>query len=99
MKWPCPTKSAIALVSACGGTLFQNFDADIIFVWTWGYTSEFAKDTEKLLESLKTDPLWLQLQAVKEGNVYEVPAYWMGDSILDAYAVIDDLFKYLVDDQ
>jgi len=75
------------------------FDADIIFVWTWGYTPKFAQDAEELLESLKTDPIWLQLEAVKVGSVYEVPAYWMGDSILDAYAVVDDLFKYLVENQ
>ncbi|YAF98118.1 MAG: iron-siderophore ABC transporter substrate-binding protein [Nodularia sp. CChRGM 3473] len=74
-----------------------DLDADVIFIWTWGYTPAFAQDAEKLLASLNQDPLWLQLNAVKKGKVYRVPGYWIGSSIQDANAVIDDLFKYLVE--
>jgi hypothetical protein len=49
-----------------------------------------------VLQSVKTDPLWLQLTAVQQGRVYEVPGYWIGSGILAANAVLDDLERYLV---
>ncbi|PSB23096.1 iron-siderophore ABC transporter substrate-binding protein, partial [filamentous cyanobacterium CCP2] len=42
-------------------------------------------------------PLWSTLSAVQQGRVYEVPGYWIGDGPIAANAVIDDLFKYLVE--
>ncbi|MEA5617118.1 ABC transporter substrate-binding protein [Cronbergia sp. UHCC 0137] len=42
-------------------------------------------------------PLWLQLNAVKSGKVYEVgDDYWHGGSYIAANLILDDLFKYLV---
>ncbi len=41
--------------------------------------------------------LWLQLNAVQSGKVYEVgDNYWHGGSYIAANLILDDLFKYLV---
>jgi iron complex transport system substrate-binding protein len=77
----------------------SDLDADVIFMWTYGYQTAIAENARTALEKLKTDPLWLKLNAVQKSNIYEVPSYWIGSSILAANAVIDDLFKYLVQNQ
>ncbi|HEY9767134.1 MAG TPA: ABC transporter substrate-binding protein [Coleofasciculaceae cyanobacterium] len=77
--------------------LISEADADVIFYWAYGddYYSK-AERIENSLEQFKSDPLWLQLNAVKQGKVYQVPDYWIGYGPLAANAVIDDLFKYLL---
>jgi iron complex transport system substrate-binding protein len=44
------------------------------------------------------DPLFSQLQAVQQGQVYQVDAevWHLGSNILGANRILDDLFKYLV---
>jgi len=74
----------------------RDLDADVMFLWTYGYNAEQAQQANSALKKLKADPLWSQLEVVKQGKVYEVPDYWIGDSILAANAVVDDLFKYLM---
>ncbi|PIG94708.1 iron-siderophore ABC transporter substrate-binding protein [Gloeocapsopsis sp. IPPAS B-1203] len=74
----------------------RDLDADVMFLWTYGYNAEIAQQVNTTLEKLKADPLWSQLKVVQQGKVYEVPSYWIGDSILAANAVLDDLFRYLV---
>lgn len=75
----------------------SELDADVIFVWSYGYPPETSQEAQSVSELIKADPLWQQLEAVEEGHVYVVPSYWIGSSILSAHAVIDDLFKYLVE--
>lgn len=75
----------------------RDGDGDVVFLWT--YSDDFRGDTQgkqTVVENLKADPLWSQLNAVRQGKVYEVPDYWIGFGPLAANAVIDDLFKYLV---
>lgn len=73
----------------------RDADGDVIFLW--GYeVGDQEQEIQTALAKLKADPLWSQLNAVKQGKVFEVPRYWIGSSILAANAVIDDLFKYLV---
>ncbi|MBE9075817.1 iron-siderophore ABC transporter substrate-binding protein [Romeria aff. gracilis LEGE 07310] len=72
-------------------------DGDVIFVWTYGYQNTVAKAAQFALTNLQTDPLWQQLNAVKNNAVYEVPGYWIGDNVKAANLVLDDLFKHLVD--
>ncbi|AFZ29176.1 periplasmic binding protein [Gloeocapsa sp. PCC 7428] len=74
----------------------RDLDADVMFLWTYGYNPEIAQQVNTTLEKLKADPLWSQLKVVQHDKVYEVPSYWIGDSILAANAVLDDLFRYLV---
>lgn len=72
-------------------------DGDAIFLWS--YSDDYQGDSQNqqtISQSLKADPLWLKLKAVQQGKVYEVPDYWIGFGPLAADAVVDDLFKYLV---
>ncbi len=74
-------------------------DADGNVIFLWRYSDDYKGDTQNqqsISQSLKADPLWLKLQAVQQGKVYEVPDYWIGFGPLAADAIVDDLFKYLV---
>lgn len=74
----------------------RDADGDALFLWT--YSDDYGGDTQSkqtVLERLKSDPLWSQLNSVRLGKVYEVPGYWIGFGPLAANAVLDDLFKYL----
>ncbi|MBW4537468.1 MAG: iron-siderophore ABC transporter substrate-binding protein [Pleurocapsa minor HA4230-MV1] len=78
--------------------LISEADADIIFYWAYGDDYHSKEDRiQHSLEQLKSDPLWLKLNAVKQGKVYQVPDYWIGYGPLAANAVIDDLYKYILD--
>ena len=72
-------------------------DGDVMFVWTSGSNEEIAEDDQAALEELKVDPLWSELNAVQQGQVYDIPQYWIGTGPIAANLVLDDLFKYLVD--
>lgn len=55
------------------------------------------RDSLKLVEDLKRNPLWSQLEAVKQGKVYPVDAeHWYGSDIVTANLVLDDLFNHLL---
>ncbi|NEO27075.1 MAG: iron-siderophore ABC transporter substrate-binding protein [Kamptonema sp. SIO4C4] len=66
-------------------------DGDIIFVWSLG------NEAEQALTRLQNDPLWSKLDAVQNGQVYEVPGYWIGSGPIAANAVLDDLFTYVIE--
>ncbi len=71
----------------------MDIDGDILFVATDG--SEAAQT----MTELKRNPLWQKLRAVQNDRVYSVNyPTWRGGNPLAADAVIDDLFKYLVED-
>lgn len=71
----------------------MDIDGDILFVATDG-----AESARKLAE-LKQNPLWKKLKAVQQNRVYPVNyPTWRGGNPLAADAVIDDLFRYLVND-
>lgn len=75
----------------------RDADGDVIFVWS--YSDDYKGDIQSqqtISQKLKADPLWLKLKAVKQEKVYEVPDYWIGFGPLAADAVVNDLFKYLV---
>jgi len=73
-------------------------DGDVIFLWTYGGNDQLVQQAKSQKTRLQADPLWSQLQAVQQGRVYDVPGYWIGDGPLAANAVLDDLFKYLVEE-
>lgn len=59
----------------------------------------FSRDTDNLLKTkLASNPLWQQLDAVKENRVYEVDSEtWLsGLGVQAANKVVDDLFEYVV---
>ncbi len=69
----------------------EKADGDVMFVGTLSY------NTQKFLEELKQKPLWKHLRAVQQNHVYPINYLtWRGGNLLAADAVIDDLYKYLV---
>lgn len=67
-------------------------DGDVLFLSQWG-----GESGKKVLEKLKQSPLWQKLKVVQQNRVYLVDYdHWYGFDILAMNAVIDDLFKYLV---
>ena len=71
-----------------------DVDADIVFL-----AVDKDEESQNMLQQLQQDPLWSQLKAVKNDQVYPVNlATWRGGNPLAANAVIDDLFKYLTEE-
>ncbi|WP_299402822.1 iron-siderophore ABC transporter substrate-binding protein [Acaryochloris sp. IP29b_bin.148] len=71
-----------------------QFDGDVIFL-----VVATDKNSVEATEKLKKNPLWQKLKAVQQGKVYPVNyEAWRGGNPLAADAVIDDLFKYLVEE-
>lgn len=72
-----------------------DMDGDVIFVMYYG------REQGDNLSQLTKSPLWAQLEAVKNGKVYEVDdGHWgLGLGPIAANKVIDDLFKFLVEQQ
>lgn len=79
-----------------GNELIEQADGDVIFIWTYENNAKGNQTAQYKLEQLKASPLWRNLKAVKENKVYVVPSYWIGSGMLAANAIIDDLFKYLI---
>ena len=77
----------------------QLADGDVLFVWSHANTPEEREKAQAKIEQLKTDPLWSQLDVVQEGKVYSVGSYWIGSGPIAANLVIDDLFRYLVEEE
>jgi iron complex transport system substrate-binding protein len=70
----------------------SDIDGDVLFFLFWPEDS-----TKEVLEKLQQDPLWQKLKVVQQNRVYLVDAtHWHSRGILAMNAVIDDLFKYLV---
>ena len=69
-----------------------DMGGDVIFTTIYGDGQETA------LTEITSDPLWQQLEAVQQGNVYEVSDdLWMlGIGYTAANGVVDDLTRYLV---
>ena len=76
--------------------LMEKADGDVIFIWTGASTPQEHQTAKQKLEELQANPLWKKLKAVQANKVYVVPSYWIGSGMLAANAIIDDLFKYLI---
>lgn len=77
----------------------QLADGDVLFVWSHANSPEESRKAQAKIEQLKTDPLWSQLDVVQEGKVYSVGSHWIGSGPIAANLVIDDLFRYLVEEE
>lgn len=67
-------------------------DGDVIFYFQDNPQNSIA-------DKVTAHPLWQQLDAVQQGRVYPVSfdTWFLGNGILAANAVLDDLFKSLID--
>ena len=85
-------------ISKPGGTIdaiseerLELIDGDLLFVLI------YAERDRQMLNSLLNKPLWKKLKAVQNGQVYPVDGWtWGVANPLAADAVIEDLYKYLV---
>ncbi len=69
----------------------EKADGDVLFVAT------FASGGKQFLEKKQQNPLWQKLKAVQKNHVYNVNiTSWSATHMIATDAVIDDLFKYLV---
>jgi iron complex transport system substrate-binding protein len=71
----------------------------MIFVVVYNYQPQVEKELQTTLKELQNDPLWSCLEAVQQDQVYPVGSHWIISGSLAAQAMIDDLFKYLVEAQ
>ena len=70
----------------------MDLDADLLFM------SIYDEESEQILADWQRKPLWNQLQVVQNKQVYLVNAdVWRAGDPLAANLVIDDLYKYLVE--
>lgn len=66
-------------------------DGDVLFAIT------FNEDDEQFLKQLEQKPLWRTLKAVQQNQVHIVNGkHWNAYNVMAIDAVIDDLFKHLV---
>ncbi|MBW4642033.1 MAG: iron-siderophore ABC transporter substrate-binding protein [Goleter apudmare HA4340-LM2] len=64
---------------------------DILFIAT------YSESDRSILKQLQQKPLWSQVKAVQQNQVYLVNfSLWYGYNILAAHAVLDEIEKYLV---
>jgi iron complex transport system substrate-binding protein len=85
-------------ISKPGGTIdaiseerLELIDGDLLFMLT------FSDRDRQTLENLLQKPLWRKLKAVQNGQVYSVDGWsWVVANPLAADAVINDIYKYLV---
>jgi iron complex transport system substrate-binding protein len=90
-----PEQDKDGLQSFVSFEFIPQMDGDVIFV-----VSHRDKESSDLINQLKNHPLWSQLEAVKQGKVYLVDAEnWSGTDIVRANLILDDLFKYLADEE
>lgn len=74
--------------------LIPHMDGDVIFA-----ISHMDGDGLDVVNQLENQPLWSQLEAVKQGKVYLVDAqHWYGWDIVRVNLILDDLFKYLLEE-
>lgn len=75
--------------------LLNEIDGDVLFVMKPQSQTELAGDVRAALEKIKANPLWNQLKAVQNNQVYEVDTYWFGVGYIAANLVLDDLAQYI----
>lgn len=91
---PCPPAQDKDEFAARGADeVIPDMDGDVIFVMYYG------REQGDTLARMTQNPLWALLVAVSQGKVYEVDDdHWgLGLGPIAAHKIIDDLFRYLVE--
>lgn len=70
----------------------SDIDGDVLFI----VTREGNRGIKEVSERLSQKPLWRQLKAVQQNRVHLVGYHWHTGGFLAVNAILDDLFKYLV---
>lgn len=82
--------------------LLPELTADHIFLVAGYGTAGGDSDQEakKRLEEMKQDPLWQEVPAVKNGNVYEVDSrLWLAHGIIAVEKKVDDVMTHMIKKQ
>jgi iron complex transport system substrate-binding protein len=69
-----------------------DIDGDVLFFVSWE-----RNDDRKTLNKLKQSPLWQQLKVVQRDRICLVGMHWHSSDIFAVNAILDDLFKCLVE--
>ena len=70
---------------------FRMAEADAIFIWNHG-----DKTGDELVDRVLDDPLFKQLDAVKEGRVYPTGTHWIQETVTGADLMLDDIRSALL---
>ncbi len=88
-----PSQRGNSFMERLGAESIPQMDGDVI-LW-------FSRDPENSLlqRTIVTNPLWAQLDAVKNGRVHQVDweAWLSGLGITAANLIVDDLFEYVAE--
>ncbi len=74
----------------------QLFDTDYIFLVTYATNADEVAANQAMVARLEADPLWQQLPAAQNGQVFVVPFYWNAGAIYGQHKMLDDLFQHIV---
>ncbi|WP_235082976.1 iron-siderophore ABC transporter substrate-binding protein [Chlorogloeopsis fritschii] len=75
--------------------MIHLMDGDALFLFSSG-----NKEANRILKQLQNSPLWKQLKVVQQNRTHIVDhSTWRSRNILAANGVIDDLFKYLIEQE
>ena len=66
-------------------------DGDYLFL----YANQPGGANDELVDSIRRNPLWQQLDAVRKERAFVVGAHWHWPGVLAEHKVIDDLFEIL----
>ncbi|MEM6433500.1 MAG: iron-siderophore ABC transporter substrate-binding protein [Cyanobacteria bacterium P01_D01_bin.115] len=75
--------------------VLEQIDGDVMFLLTPQSETELAADIEAEIARTQASPLWPQLQAVQNDQVYEAGPHWAIGSYIAANLMLDDLLTYL----
>jgi iron complex transport system substrate-binding protein len=92
LQRPPTQKGNIYIVENTSEEMLSNIEGDVLFFLAWD-----SKDDQKTLEKLKQKPLWQQLEVIQRNRAYFVGEHWHHADLLAIHAILDDLFKYLID--
>ena len=72
----------------------SEIDGDVLIFVTWADQSD-----QEAFRALQENPLWQQLEVVKNEKVFRVNAdhWYIDESVLAVNTILDDLFEHLVD--
>ena len=74
--------------------VLEQIDGDVMFILTPQSNTELAADIEAEIARTQASPLWPQLQAVQNDQVYEAGPHWAIGSYIAANLMLDDLLTY-----
>lgn len=70
-------------------------DGDVIFIMGLQGDTDMAIQFKTEIDRIKAQPLWSQLKAVQNNQVYDVDSHWMIGSYIAANLILDDLLTYM----